>query len=160
MLMVTLSTITSWFENHGSSAFTRNIVEVWVSLLCHLVQMLPSKDINFVGYTYKNFEIVNDHEIPGIGTYISLCIYIYIYYNCYIECFHLFFIFFFPEQKYSCLTYIFIVYLKILLIIECNTMFYSLANLIWFQNCLIEIVLHGRTCQWINSLLRCLLPCN
>uniref|UniRef100_I1JB62 non-specific serine/threonine protein kinase n=1 Tax=Glycine max TaxID=3847 RepID=I1JB62_SOYBN len=93
-------------------------------------KMLPSKDINFVGYTYKNFEIVNDHEIPGIGTYISLCIYIYIYHNCYIECFHLFFIIFFPEQKYSCLTYIFIVYLKILLIIECNTMFYSLANLI------------------------------
>ncbi|TKY53740.1 Serine/threonine-protein kinase CBK1 [Spatholobus suberectus] len=30
-------------------------------------KMLPSKDINFVGYTYKNFEIVNDHEIPGIA---------------------------------------------------------------------------------------------
>lgn len=29
--------------------------------------MLSSKDINFVGYTYKNFEIVNDHEVPGIG---------------------------------------------------------------------------------------------
>ncbi|KAK7374514.1 hypothetical protein VNO80_07944 [Phaseolus coccineus] len=25
-------------------------------------KMLPSKDVNFVGYTYKNFEIVNDHE--------------------------------------------------------------------------------------------------
>ncbi|KAG5554301.1 hypothetical protein RHGRI_011983 [Rhododendron griersonianum] len=30
-------------------------------------QMLSSKDVNFVGYTYKNFEIVNDHEVPGIA---------------------------------------------------------------------------------------------
>ncbi|THU61844.1 hypothetical protein C4D60_Mb07t27540 [Musa balbisiana] len=30
-------------------------------------KMLPSKDVNFVGYTYKNFEIVNDHEVPGIA---------------------------------------------------------------------------------------------
>ncbi|KAL6578829.1 hypothetical protein OROMI_009045 [Orobanche minor] len=29
-------------------------------------KMLPSKDVNFMGYTYKNFEIVNDHEVPGI----------------------------------------------------------------------------------------------
>jgi hypothetical protein len=29
--------------------------------------MLPSKDANFVGYTYKNFEIVNDDEVAGIG---------------------------------------------------------------------------------------------
>ncbi|KAL0433264.1 UNVERIFIED_CONTAM: Serine/threonine-protein kinase-like [Sesamum latifolium] len=29
-------------------------------------KMLPSKDANFMGYTYKNFEIVNDHEVPGI----------------------------------------------------------------------------------------------
>lgn len=29
--------------------------------------MLSSKDINFVGYTYKNFEIVNDYQVPGIG---------------------------------------------------------------------------------------------
>lgn len=39
----------------------------WVN---NLLQMLPSKDINFVGYTYKNFEIVNENEIPGIGMYI------------------------------------------------------------------------------------------
>lgn len=39
-----------------------------------LLQMLSSKDFNFVGYTYKNFEIVNDHQGPGIG--ISLSIYI------------------------------------------------------------------------------------
>ncbi|KAL9686489.1 hypothetical protein QQ045_023949 [Rhodiola kirilowii] len=30
-------------------------------------KMLSSKDINFVGYTYKNFEIVNDFEVPGMG---------------------------------------------------------------------------------------------
>lgn len=29
--------------------------------------MLSSKDINFVGYTYKNVEIVNDDQLPGIG---------------------------------------------------------------------------------------------
>jgi hypothetical protein len=31
--------------------------------------MLPSKDTNFVGYTYKNLEIVNEDHIPGVGTY-------------------------------------------------------------------------------------------
>ncbi|XP_042517469.1 serine/threonine-protein kinase tricornered-like isoform X2 [Macadamia integrifolia] len=31
-------------------------------------KMLSSKDVNFVGYTYKNFEIVNDHQLPGIST--------------------------------------------------------------------------------------------
>jgi len=30
-------------------------------------KMLPSKDANFVGYTYKNFEIVNDDEVAGIA---------------------------------------------------------------------------------------------
>ncbi|KAJ6852024.1 serine/threonine-protein kinase tricorner-like [Iris pallida] len=30
-------------------------------------KMLSSKDLNFVGYTYKNFEIVNDHEVHGIA---------------------------------------------------------------------------------------------
>ncbi|KAH6770075.1 AGC cGMP-dependent and protein kinase kinase family protein [Perilla frutescens var. hirtella] len=30
-------------------------------------KMLPSKDVNFMGYTYKNFEIVNEHEVPGIA---------------------------------------------------------------------------------------------
>ncbi|RWW47591.1 hypothetical protein BHE74_00046406 [Ensete ventricosum] len=30
-------------------------------------KMLSSKDLNFMGYTYKNFEIVNDHVVPGIG---------------------------------------------------------------------------------------------
>lgn len=34
--------------------------------------MLSSKDINFVGYTYKNFEIVNDYQVPGIGMSLSL----------------------------------------------------------------------------------------
>ncbi|XP_038971609.1 serine/threonine-protein kinase 38-like [Phoenix dactylifera] len=30
-------------------------------------KMLSSKDANFVGYTYKNFEIVNDHQVPGVA---------------------------------------------------------------------------------------------
>ncbi|XP_076924011.1 uncharacterized protein LOC143586328 [Bidens hawaiensis] len=30
-------------------------------------KMLPSKDVNFMGYTYKNFEIVNEHEVPGVA---------------------------------------------------------------------------------------------
>ncbi|XVE89423.1 hypothetical protein DITRI_Ditri19aG0200400 [Diplodiscus trichospermus] len=30
-------------------------------------KMLPSKDANFVGYTYKNVEIVNEHHLPGIA---------------------------------------------------------------------------------------------
>jgi len=30
-------------------------------------KMLSSKDVNFVGYTYKNFEIVNDHPVPGVA---------------------------------------------------------------------------------------------
>ncbi|XP_042467882.1 serine/threonine-protein kinase tricornered-like [Zingiber officinale] len=30
-------------------------------------KMLSSKDLNFMGYTYKNFEIVHDHEVPGIA---------------------------------------------------------------------------------------------
>lgn len=31
------------------------------------MQMLSSKDVNFVGYTYKNFEIVNDYQVPGMA---------------------------------------------------------------------------------------------
>lgn len=34
--------------------------------------MLPSKDVNFVGYTYKNFEIVSDSQLPGIGKWHSI----------------------------------------------------------------------------------------
>ncbi|KAH0641172.1 hypothetical protein KY290_037297 [Solanum tuberosum] len=30
-------------------------------------KMLSSKDINFVGYTYKNFEIVNDYQVSGMA---------------------------------------------------------------------------------------------
>ncbi|XP_020586296.1 serine/threonine-protein kinase tricorner-like [Phalaenopsis equestris] len=30
-------------------------------------KMLPSKDVNFVGYTYKNYDIVNDYGLPGIA---------------------------------------------------------------------------------------------
>ncbi|KAL8139041.1 hypothetical protein V2J09_005042 [Rumex salicifolius] len=30
-------------------------------------EMLSSKDLNFVGYTYKNFEIVNGYQVPGMA---------------------------------------------------------------------------------------------
>ncbi|KAI4331535.1 hypothetical protein MLD38_029720 [Melastoma candidum] len=30
-------------------------------------KMLSSKDVNFVGYTYKNFEIVKDYQVPGMA---------------------------------------------------------------------------------------------
>ncbi|CAA2959893.1 serine threonine- kinase tricorner-like [Olea europaea subsp. europaea] len=30
-------------------------------------KMISSKDINFVGYTYKNFEIMNDYQVPGMA---------------------------------------------------------------------------------------------
>ncbi|KAJ7969211.1 Non-specific serine/threonine protein kinase [Quillaja saponaria] len=29
--------------------------------------LTPRSDANFVGYTYKNFEIINEHQIPGIA---------------------------------------------------------------------------------------------
>lgn len=38
----------------------------------NFLQMLSSKDINFVGYTYKNFEIVNDYQVSGMGISLSL----------------------------------------------------------------------------------------
>lgn len=49
-------------------AFDINIVMWIISLFfTSMLQMLSSKDVNFMGYTYKNFEIVNDHEVPGMG---------------------------------------------------------------------------------------------
>jgi len=44
------------------------------------LQMLSSKDVNFVGYTYKNYEIVNDDQLPEIGSYIFnfMCIFVYV----------------------------------------------------------------------------------
>ncbi|CAJ2651814.1 serine/threonine-protein kinase tricornered-like [Trifolium pratense] len=30
-------------------------------------KMISSKDFNFVGYTYKNFEIVSDYQVPGMA---------------------------------------------------------------------------------------------
>ncbi|KAL8114153.1 hypothetical protein AgCh_021138 [Apium graveolens] len=35
-------------------------------------KMLSSKDVNFVGYIYKNFEIVNDYQVPGMGMHAQL----------------------------------------------------------------------------------------
>jgi len=34
--------------------------------------MLSSKDVNFVGYTYKNFEIVQDANVPGVGELLNV----------------------------------------------------------------------------------------
>lgn len=36
--------------------------------------MLSSKDVNFMGYTYKNFEIVNDNDVSQMGTYSVLAV--------------------------------------------------------------------------------------
>ncbi|CAI0434496.1 unnamed protein product [Linum tenue] len=44
---------------------------VFCSQFRWILQMLSSKDLNFVGYTYKNFEIVNDYQVPGMGNSFS-----------------------------------------------------------------------------------------
>lgn len=48
------------FEETGSQMQSSSKTGPWR-------KMLSSKDVNFVGYTYKNFEIVNDHQVPGIA---------------------------------------------------------------------------------------------
>ncbi|XP_015900699.3 uncharacterized protein LOC107433847 isoform X1 [Ziziphus jujuba] len=48
------------FEELGNSAETSSKAGPWR-------KMLSSKDTNFVGYTYKNFEIVNEQNLPGIA---------------------------------------------------------------------------------------------
>ncbi|KAL5577808.1 hypothetical protein UlMin_019507 [Ulmus minor] len=48
------------FEELGNPAQTPSKSGPWR-------KMLPSKDANFVGYTYKNFEIVNEHQVPGMA---------------------------------------------------------------------------------------------
>ncbi|XP_058104515.1 uncharacterized protein LOC131248300 isoform X1 [Magnolia sinica] len=48
------------FEESGTQLQTSSKSGPWR-------KMLPSKDVNFVGYTYKNFEIVNDHPVTGIA---------------------------------------------------------------------------------------------
>lgn len=40
--------------------------------------MISSKDINFVGYTYKNFEIMNDYQVPGMGLSLSLVTFLHV----------------------------------------------------------------------------------
>ncbi|KAM3402159.1 hypothetical protein ACQJBY_006232 [Aegilops geniculata] len=51
-------------------------------------KMLSSKDLNFVGYTYKNFELVNDDEVLEMGTvYFRLSLNNYV---CLFHCHHLF----------------------------------------------------------------------
>ncbi|GKV03907.1 hypothetical protein SLEP1_g16142 [Rubroshorea leprosula] len=48
------------FEELGDSMQTASKSGPWK-------KMLRSKDANFVGYTYKNYEIVNEHHISGIA---------------------------------------------------------------------------------------------
>lgn len=61
-----------WCEPFFFSCAFNNILYILSCCFnsCYLplmLQMLSSKDVNFMGYTYKNFEIVNDHEVPGIS---------------------------------------------------------------------------------------------
>jgi serine/threonine kinase 38 len=55
--------------------------------------MLSSKDLNFVGYTYKNFELVNEHEASGIGFFFSISS-ISVHYSLFIFVFTIKFIYF------------------------------------------------------------------
>ncbi|XP_077252859.1 uncharacterized protein LOC143892258 [Tasmannia lanceolata] len=48
------------FEESGSQSQSSSKSGPWR-------KMLSSKDVNFVGYTYKNFEIVNEHQLAGIS---------------------------------------------------------------------------------------------
>lgn len=48
------------FEESGSQVQASSRAGPWR-------KMLSSKDFNFVGYTYKNFEIVNDYQVPGMA---------------------------------------------------------------------------------------------
>ncbi|XP_050367945.1 uncharacterized protein LOC126786228 [Argentina anserina] len=48
------------FEELGDSVETPSKSGPWR-------KMLSSMDTNFVGYTYKNYEIVNEHHMPGIA---------------------------------------------------------------------------------------------
>lgn len=48
------------FEEAGSQVQTSSKSGPWR-------KMLSSKDVNFVGYTYKNFEIVQDSQVPGVA---------------------------------------------------------------------------------------------
>ena len=44
-----------------------HLFNLFPSILSFFLQMLSSKDLNFVGYTYKNFELVNDDEVLEMG---------------------------------------------------------------------------------------------
>ncbi|RZC21002.1 Serine/threonine-protein kinase CBK1, partial [Glycine soja] len=48
------------FEESESQTHSSSRVSPWR-------KMFSSKDLNFVGYTYKNFEIVNDYQVPGMA---------------------------------------------------------------------------------------------
>ncbi|KAG4396341.1 hypothetical protein AAZX31_19G151900 [Glycine max] len=48
------------FEESDSQSHSSSRIGPWR-------KMISSKDFNFVGYTYKNFEIVNDYQVPGMA---------------------------------------------------------------------------------------------
>ncbi|KAG4908368.1 hypothetical protein JHK86_056852 [Glycine max] len=54
--------VASWF----SCAAVTTAIPEWQNGRNH-GGMLSSKDVNFVGYTYKNYEIVNDDQLPEIA---------------------------------------------------------------------------------------------
>ncbi|KAL8147710.1 hypothetical protein AgCh_005147 [Apium graveolens] len=45
-------------------------------------EMLSSKDVNFVGYTYKNFEIVNDYQVPRMVVSLMTKLTVKFFYIC------------------------------------------------------------------------------
>jgi serine/threonine kinase 38 len=49
------------FEESGSETQPSSKSGPWRKMLS------SSKDVNFVGYTYKNFEIVQDVQVPGVA---------------------------------------------------------------------------------------------
>ncbi|KAH0985238.1 hypothetical protein GBA52_012415 [Prunus armeniaca] len=52
------------FDELGTQAETSSKSGPWRKAS---IKMLSSMDTNFVGYTYKNFEIVDEHHMPGIA---------------------------------------------------------------------------------------------
>jgi hypothetical protein len=104
----------------------------FVTWTCYLLQMLSSKDVNFVGYTYKNYEIVNDDHLPGIGLYIFNFMYLQLFCRTYSSHFHNFF----PQYKssssiYCC--YLLVLHDSFALVTFMNLMAY--INFISFQSC-------------------------
>ncbi len=64
---ITWGLSSSSFGHDKSSKWNLLILYFW-----HLQMLSSSKDVNFVGYTYKNFEIVQDVQVPGVGECLGL----------------------------------------------------------------------------------------